>query len=314
MSVGHPIGSEANGDHALAAVVLNYRTPDHAARAVASLLAGCRPPDQLFVVDNDVSENCRQALAPWLPRLTYLHTKQNLGFSGGMNVGINAALSNRAAQVLLLNSDVTLERKCVERLQAVLARDSSAGIAGPLVLSSVRPHRVDSAGIKYSELTGRVRVLVGRHPSPIGMEVRGVPAVSGCVMLVTRSLFDCVGLLDERFFYGFEDLDLCLRARVAGFSTLLVPAAVAYHEGSRSIGAQSARRFYFATRNHLLVASRRRPGEGAVSASLRLSWVVALNVAHAVSTGTATLPDRLRATAMGIRDFCAGRFGSDPAS
>jgi GT2 family glycosyltransferase len=311
MSIGHPI-ERANGG--LAGVVLNHRTPDHTARAVASLLESSRPPDHLFVVDNDASENCRQALAPWQSQLTYLHTGTNLGFSGGMNVGISAALDHRAEHILLLNSDVTLERGCVERLRSALASESTAGIAGPLVLSSVAPQLVDSAGIRYSEYTGRVRVLGGRRSPTPDTAVRRVHAVSGSVMLMARALFERVGLLDERYFFGFEDLDLCLRARVAGLSTILVPAAVAFHEGSRSIGAQSARRFYFATRNHLLVASRRRSGEGAASATFRLSLVMAFNLAHAVTAGSATLPARLGATTRGIRDFLAGRYGADPAT
>jgi GT2 family glycosyltransferase len=311
MSVGTPIGLEPQAREELAAVVLNHRTAESTAGVVASLLAGSRPPDRLIVVDNDVSENCRESVAPWRSRLMYLLTGGNLGFSGGMNVGIRAALAGGAGQVLLVNSDVTLDRPCAEELCSALAGDREAGIAGPLVLSSRQSRLVDSAGISYGEHTGRVRVLSAPGSAAT---VRHVQAVSGCVMLVSRTVFERVGLLDERYFFGFEDLDLCLRARAAGFSTVLVPRAVAYHEGSRSIGAQSARRFYFATRNHLLVASRRRSGEGAAPAALRLSSVVLLNVAHALTAGPSTLPARLAATARGVRDFLAGRYGPDPAT
>ena len=56
-------------------------------------------------------------------------------------------------------------------------------------------------------------------------------------MLVRREVFEAVGLLDEDYFFGFEDLDFCLRARRAGFATVLAGRATVYHEGSQSLGA-----------------------------------------------------------------------------
>jgi GT2 family glycosyltransferase len=133
-------------------------------------------------------------------------------------------------------------------------------------------------------------------------------------MLVTRTVFDTIGFLDERYFFGFEDLDFCRRAHAEGFSTILVNRAVAYHEGGRSIGQTSSRRWYFGARNHLLLASQREAGEGQGARALRLSWVTALNLAHALTADTGSLPARLAATARGLRDHLSGRYGPDPAA
>ena len=67
-----------------------------------------------------------------------------------------------------------------------------------------------------------------------------VAAVSGCLMLVAREVFERVGLFDERYFFGFEDIDFCLRARAAGFRTRVAAGAVAYHQGGAAIGARVA--------------------------------------------------------------------------
>ena len=90
----------------LAAVVLNFRTPSDTVLAVKSLLASKRPVDRIVVVDNDTCENVREALEPRPPRVTYLLTGTNLGFAGGVNVGIRDALAHGADRVLLVNSDV----------------------------------------------------------------------------------------------------------------------------------------------------------------------------------------------------------------
>jgi N-acetylglucosaminyl-diphospho-decaprenol L-rhamnosyltransferase len=136
-----------------------------------------------------------------------------------------------------------------------------------------------------------------------------VDAVSGCLMLVRREVFGAIGLFDEDYFFTFEDLDFCLRARRAGFATFLAGTAVAYHEGGRSLGASSPRRFYFAARNHLLLAHRAGPAAGGVARLWRSTSIVLLNLAHAIVSPGGSLAERLAAFARGTRDYTAGRFG-----
>jgi GT2 family glycosyltransferase len=232
-----------------------------------------------------------------------------------MNVGVREALDAGADLVLLVNSDIVVSRECLERLESALLEQPGGGIAGPLVLSRTQSDRVESAGITYNRRTGRMRLLShGTSAADASSATHAVDAVSGCLMLVTRQVFDTIGLLDERFFFSFEDLDLCLRARDAGFSTLVAGPAVAHHEGGRTIGKGSSRRFYFGARNHLLVASRRGPEEGHGARACRLSWVTALNVAHAMTADSGSLPARLAATARGISDYLRGCYGADPAA
>ena len=130
-------------------------------------------------------------------------------------------------------------------------------------------------------------------------------------MLITRGVFDRIGLIDERYFFSFEEIDFCLRARAAGFRTQLAADAVAYHEGGRAIGARSVRRLYFAARNHLMLAQRRANGDGVLKRGIRSAFVVALNLAHAVRAPGGSLPARMGATLRGIRDYLAGRDGAD---
>src|SRR5262249_45952596 len=80
----------------IAAVVLNYRTALDTLLAVKSLLASRATIDDLIVVDNDRGDEARSALASVAPRLTYLQTDRNLGYSGGMNLGIREALRRGA--------------------------------------------------------------------------------------------------------------------------------------------------------------------------------------------------------------------------
>ena len=135
-----------------------------------------------------------------------------------------------------------------------------------------------------------------------------VAGVSGCLMMVDREVFRLTGLLDEEFFFSFEDLHFCLRAARHGFTTVLAGKALAYHEGGASLDAASPRRLYFAARNHLLLARRIGPGGRLVSIG-RTWWIVMLNLAHAALWHGGSLSGRLRAVVRGVRDYGTGRFG-----
>lgn len=297
----------------LAAIVLNFGTPDQTYLAVSSLLASARPVDDIIVIDNDDTDDARRVLAPVLHRVVYERMPRNLGFSGGMNAGIVAALARGADRVLLVNSDVVVPPDCVERLERSLAAAEQGGIAGPIVAARSHPDRAASLGLSYVPETGRMRHLgVGSAVrDAISRSDRPVDAVSGCLMLVTRPVIDAIGLLDDAYFFSFEDLDYCLRAREAGFATVLSSGAVAYHEGGQSIGAESTRRLYFATRNHLRLAGRPFTQAARNRPILRAATILALNIAHAIRSKGAALPLRLLAVARGARDYASGRFGPD---
>jgi GT2 family glycosyltransferase/glycosyltransferase involved in cell wall biosynthesis len=306
----------------LAAVVLNFRTPDDTWLAVKSLIASDRPVDHLIVVDNDELQDGSIAGLQEVRGVEYLATGRNLGFSGGMNAGIRRALEAGADRVVLVNSDVYVPPDCLGRLERALRESSTAGIVAPLLRSRSWPDRIASQGIDYTRSTGRMRHRAAGALAPVDRRneaaqgetaaARGtkVDAVSGCVMLVERRVFDSVGLFDEAYFYGFEDLDLCLRASQAGFSSLVVPSAAAYHESGRSIGAGSPRRLYFAARNHLRMAHSAAAGEGGWRSLMRAPIIVMLNLAHAVRAQGGSPISRIAAVLRGTRDYMIGRFGS----
>lgn len=305
--------SPASSVKRCAAVVLNYRTPDETLLAVKSLLASRRPLDDIIVVNNDSTDDTRDALKDVWSKITYIHTGSNLGFSGGTNAGIREALARGADRVLLVNSDVIVPPDAVEHLERCLATTPGAGIAGPVVLARSEPDRIASLGMSYAPSTGRMRhrgyrARLAAQPTPADRLI--VDGVSGCLMLVKRAVFDAVGLFDEEYFFSFEDLDFCLKARRAGFGTVLAGRATAYHEGGQSLGATSPRRFYFAARNHLLLARRAEPAAGRFRSWSRTCSIVMLNLAHAVVSSGGSLRNRVGAVVHGTRDYVTGRLGS----
>ena len=301
-------GMEATRGAKISAVVLNYRTAEQAWLAVRSLQTSRTPPSEILIVDNGSGDGSVERLRGSLEGVRIIESPNNAGFSGGCNIGIRAALGGCAGLVLLVNSDVVLAPDAIDHLSVAMAGNQDLGIAAPVLVSRQQPNYVSSAGISYSRRTGRMRHrgpgsrIAALVPGPVHI----VDAVSGCVMLIRREVFERIGFLDEAYFFSFEDIDFCLRARSAGFQTGCVQDAVAYHEGGRTIGPRSARRIYFGTRNHLRLAARVGAPAGL---PLRMGIVVGLNAAYVLMSPEAPLVRGVSALVRGAWHHFTGRYG-----
>ncbi|HZS36040.1 MAG TPA: glycosyltransferase family 2 protein [Polyangia bacterium] len=297
----------------LAAVVLNFRTASDTIACVRSLEASARPIDRLIVVDNGSGDGSEERLRAELPRAEVLQTGANLGFSGGCNLGVRRALDGGASLVVLVNSDILLPPDCLGALEAALDAHPRAGIAGPAIVGRDDPRRIETRGISFSGWSGRVwNHEFGRRNDAARGGVRVVDGVSGALMLIRREVLERVGELENEYFFSFEDLDFCLRARAAGFETICVDGAIAHHEGGRSIGARSARRIYFATRNHLLLARRAAPALPPPLGLVRQGWVAALNLAYVLTRSPTPVGEGLVAFGQGLWHHLRRRYGDGP--
>jgi GT2 family glycosyltransferase len=277
------------------------------------LLASQLPIERLVVVDNGSRDGSAEAIEREIPGAAQVRSQRNLGFAGGANLGIERALATGAELVLLLNSDARVEPGCIDRLTAAIRRDPAIGIVGPAIRSDGEPERALSLGLSFSSRSGRFRERRSHRGVQASIEGFRVDALSGCAMLIRRELLLRVGLFDEAYFFGFEDVELCLRARNAGFRCELVPDAVVRHEGHATVGKSSPARLYYAARNHLRLARTAR-ATGRIHATLRQVAVVAFNVAHALrGDAVARLPG-LRAVLLGCLDHARRRYGPAPGS
>jgi GT2 family glycosyltransferase len=301
--------SGTNVSHAV--VVLNYRTATRTIASVASLDHAGMPVD-VVVVDNGSGDGSPAVLRRALPAARVVECPVNGGFSAGCNAGIREALRAGATRVFLLNSDAVVGTGALATLARAMDADPRLGVAGPTILAADR-RRIESRGIRYSRVTARMRHLEAEQEvgSAGGDRLREVDAISGAAMLIRTEVFHAIGFLDESFFFGFEDLDFCLRARVAGFSVACVEEAVVVHEGNASIGRASASRIYFAVRNHLRVSDS---AGGRRGRWMRRALVVGYAAAYALSRSEVPIAGAMRALTVAIRDFAAGRFGPAPDS
>ena len=279
-------------------VVLDFGRPEDAARAAASARAG-DVDVRVLIVENE-------APAHGPSDRDHLRLVENRGFGGGMNAGLRQLLAEGCNHFLLLNNDAVLEPGCLERLARAL-EDAVLAAVGPVIVREA-DGRVESRGVGVDLASGRVRLLGHGETPGLGGGLAPVAALSGAVLMMSRLALERVGLLDEDYFFSFEDVDWCLRAQAAGFGLGVVLDARARHGGSRTIGRASPDRFYYAARNHARLLAKHRAAAGGTG-WLAPAVAAGLNLAHALRQSESSRLGAARAVLEGIRDASRGRFG-----
>ena len=225
------------------AVVLNWRTPALAVRAVRALVADGLPAERAVVVDNASGDGSVECFRAELPAATVVALDENVGFAQGNNAGA-AALPGRA--YLFVNSDAFVHRPgSVGRLVAAVSAPE-VGIAVPRLLnedltlqptvvptSSPLPDLVRASGLSRF-VPNRWQPAVGTHWDH--SESRSIQAAMGAVLAVAGGAWQALGGFAEARFMYAEDLDLCWRARELGFEVRFLADAEFVHLGSTSAG------------------------------------------------------------------------------
>jgi len=192
---------------------------------------------ETIVVDNGSGDGSVEYLER--QKVPHVALPENVGFAAAVNLG---AARTAAPAVLALNADTVLEPGCVEALLDALLADATLGGVQPRILqledgeSKLSPEtaRLYSAG---QALTGDGRAYelgMGEVQGGWSAERREVFGVCGAACLLRRELLAELGGYDESYFAFYEDVDLNVRARIAGWSFGYVPEAVVWHVGNAS--------------------------------------------------------------------------------
>lgn len=221
-------------------VVLNWNGIADTEECLAALAAQTYPHADVLVIDNGSDPEDVRRLRARGEAIRLRLEPENLGFAGGVNVGIRLAQHDGYDAVALLNNDAAPEPEWLAALVGALEAHPEAAIATGLLL-----RRSDDAASAGTIDTAGDGMSVWGMPFPQG---RGEPreaapgaaevfSASGGASLYRTALFDEIGLFDETFFAYFEDVDMGFRTRLAGHAVMYEPAAVAHHR----IGATSSR-------------------------------------------------------------------------
>lgn len=232
----------------LTTVVVNWNTVGLLDDCLTSITAAAPPglEQEIIVVDNGSSDGSVQHLRRNWPQVQVIANRENVGFCRANNQAIRGSA---APFVLLVNTDARLQPGAIATLLRHFETDRRAAIVGPRLVYGDGSFQRWTAGRAFDTrslanyLLGLDR-LTRLHPHTEGIyAARDVstpfqPAwVSSAVMAIRRAALDEIGLLDESIFVYMDDVDLCHRARAAGWTIWYTPETTAIH----LMGASTAR-------------------------------------------------------------------------
>jgi GT2 family glycosyltransferase len=245
---------------------------------------------QVTVVDNASTDGSTEGLPP-LPRpLRLICNAENVGFGRACDQG---AAAGNAPAILFLNPDTQVAPDALGLARSALMADPRTGIVGArLVDPDGRTARSCARIPTGPGLLGRAFALdrLGLVRPHFLVEWdhaddRAVDQVMGAFLMIRRDLFAALDGFDPRFFVYWEDVDLCARARRAGFAVRHVAGAVARHVGQGTTRQVRARRLFYFLRSQILYAGKHHGPAAALaltaaSFGAQLPLRLALALAH----------------------------------
>jgi GT2 family glycosyltransferase len=257
-------------------ILVNWKGTDDTLACLKTLKSIIVPQSysfEIIVVDNASGEDHVARIRRSFPDVNILVQKENLGFAGGNNVGIQYALGKDSDYVWLLNNDTEVDKNALTGLLEVFDKPD-VGIAGSKIYfykgfefhhdrykekerGTVIWHaggQVDWANM-YASHRGVDVVDDGNYGKVIP-----VPFVSGCSFMISKDVISQIGMLDEQYFMYYEDFDYCMKAKQKGYVVVYAPKSILWHKNSGSTGRPGNNLHeYYLTRNRLVIGFKYAP-------------------------------------------------------
>ncbi|HOX96120.1 MAG TPA: glycosyltransferase family 2 protein [Candidatus Woesebacteria bacterium] len=260
----------------------------------------------VYVVDNDCSVDLREKLSKY-PQAVYVESPGNVGFAAGNNLGFKKALLDETDIIVMINNDTVVPEDLILKILASPISDKNVGAVGGLIYFAKGFEFED----KYQkDELGQVIWYAGGqydwdnvYANHLGVnEVdkgqfdgqREVDFITGCLFIVRSEILKKVGLFDERYCLYFEDSDLGMRIKKAGYKLVVDSNIKLWHKVAQSSGIGSPLNDYFLTRNRLLF--------GMDYARPRTKIALLREAVKKLFIGT-------KAQKQAVRDFFVGKLG-----
>lgn len=231
-------------------VIPNWNGSALLAKVLQDLTRQTRAIDEVIIVDNgSTDDSVRVAQSAGA---SVIELGANTGFAHAVNVGIQ---KSNAEWIAILNNDVSPQPDWLANLLGQL-ETSEAWFASGKLLDASRPDHIDGSFDAICRGACAWRCGHGRPDSAVWSQPRQIQFPPFTAVVFRAKLFELVGLLDENFESYLEDVDFGIRCSAAGPIGIYVPAAVAYHQGSATLGRWHPNTVRRISRNQLLIVAK----------------------------------------------------------
>lgn len=254
-------------------ITINYNGLRETCMLVESLRRHVSTAYELIIVDNGSAVNEAEVLQQRYPETLCIRSEINRGFSGGNNIGIQAA---KGKYLLFLNNDTYVTDDSLHFLCEKLDSKPEIGGVSPKIKFAFSPQHIQFAGYTPLSAVTLRNSLIGFDEKDRGQynSSIAIPYLHGAAMMIKKEIVGQVGLMPEIYFLYYEELDWCTRMTEKGYELWYEPRATVFHQESRTTGQNSPLKVFYLTRNRLLYAWRHRRG-GRLILSLLYQWGIA---------------------------------------
>lgn len=241
-------------------ILVNYNGYDDTVECIKSIENSDYDNYKIILVDNGSKDKNKILNDNYINNVAdVIISEENLGFSGGNNLGIKYAQEKYDPEYyLLLNNDTVITKDTISNLKKGFDFDSKAGIITGKIYYFSEPKTIWAAGGKFNFNTGIAdQPELGKIDDGVQYEnTCEVSFATGCTMLISKQVINTIGYLEESYFLYAEDTDYCCRVLNAGFKIIYVGKALIYHKVSASTGKQSNMQQYYMFRNNCYIIKK----------------------------------------------------------
>jgi len=259
----------------IAIIILNYNGKQDTLECLESLqkINTKKAKVETIVVDVASKDDSAKVIKQQFPSVTLLEAKTNIGFTGGNNLGMHQAIKNNVDFIMLLNNDTTVKSDFLNPLLKRLKTPKIGAVSPKIYFSKGREFHTQSY---HKNELGKVFWYAGGHLDWKNMYGRHLGVnefdhgqfdqagetdfATGCCIILPTKIIKKVGLLDNKYFLYFEDVDWSLRIKKAGYSIWYEPKSIIWHKNAGATqGSGSPLHQYFQTRNRMLFGLKYAP-------------------------------------------------------
>ncbi|MGD0977183.1 MAG: glycosyltransferase family 2 protein [Minisyncoccia bacterium] len=223
----------------LSIIIVHHRTPGFLKMCLKSLKTVATGIDhEVIVVDSKATRESKEIVSELAPEAIYLSSKENLGYSRGVNTGLKIA---KGDFLLVLNPDIIITGDNLLKLLEFMKKHPDVGMAGPQLRNFngtvqnsyfrfYRPITIVARrvfGGKFDYFKNLINDFQMSDVDP--NKIQTPDWIMGSMLMINRNALEKVGLMDERFFMYFEDVDWARRFWHNGYKVVYFPKAFVYH-------------------------------------------------------------------------------------
>lgn len=214
----------------------------------------------VMVIDNKSEDLSVDYIKEWHPEINVIELTKNYGFAGGYNKGLKDVTTD---YVVIINSDVLVTENWLDPILDAMEADQKLGIVQPMILSLEEKSKFEYAGAAggfidyfgYPFCRGRIFDTVEPNNNQYNTDTE-IFWASGATMVCKTSLFKGLGGFDASFFAHQEEIDLCWRAKQAGYQVKCIVSSKVYHLGGGTLDYNNPKKDYLNFRNNLYLLTK----------------------------------------------------------